>query len=283
MKSDSSCIPCFIVQAHSSVMRAVDDEEKRFDILRQLGPVFAELSADRPPAYNSTLILNKVRELLGSDDPYAEDKKKSNDEALALVPKVMEKIKASDDKLEAAVRLTVAGNVIDLGIKHDADVEDTMDLALGDGYKRFDYEAFKEKLASSKRILYILDNAGEIVFDKVLIEGLKAHGKLVIAAVKGGPVLNDATMDDAVQVGLDKVVAKVIDTGSNHVGVNRDDASDMFLKVLDTADMVIAKGQGNYETLDESGDRFFFILKAKCPYVAKSLGVEEGDLVLARG
>jgi len=94
--------------------------------------------------------------------------------------------------------------------------------------------------------------------------------------------LNDATREDAEQAGLDKS-AKVIDTGNNFVGVVRDKCSDMFLKVLDSADMVIAKGQGNYETLDESGDRFFFILKAKCPHIAKSLGIEENRLALIQG
>ena len=105
---------------------------------------------------------------------------------------------------------------------------------------------------------------------------------MVVAAVRGGPILNDATMEDAQMVGLDKVV-RVIDTGCNFVGVVREKSSDFFLQVLDAADMVIAKGQGNYETLDDIGDRGFFILKAKCDHVARALGVNNGDLVLAQG
>jgi len=269
-------------QAHSSVMYSVDDDLKRWAILQAMSPLLSELSPARSPAYNSTLVLHRTAQLIGITDPYAAAKKASNQTALAMVPKIMDRIRASSDKLQTAVRLSVVGNVIDLGIKHQADLDETMDLALGNGFTRFDYDKFKQKLDSSKRILFIADNAGEIVFDKILIEGLKAFGKQTVAAVKGGPVLNDATMEDALAVGLDKVV-KVIDNGSNWVGVNRDKCSNTFLKVLDTADMVIAKGQGNYETLDEMGGRFFFILKAKCDHVARALGVQKGDLALAAG
>lgn len=282
MKSGSVCFPCFMQQAHSSVKYAIEDEARRWEVLREVAPLLGELSMDQSPAYNSSLVLHRVAELLGEPDPYAVAKAASNDAALAMVPGLRDKIKAADDKLETAVRLAVVGNVIDLGIKHEADIDATVTQALGDGFARFEYDAFKEKLAPAKRILYILDNAGEIVFDKMLIEGLKANGKMVIAAVKGGPILNDALIADAQQIGLDKAV-KVIDTGNNFVGVIRDKCSDFFLKVLDTADMVIAKGQGNYETLDQSGDRFFFILKAKCPHVSDALGVKVGDLALVRG
>lgn len=282
MKSISSCFVCFLEQAHSSVMFALDDEARRWDILQGVSSLLMDLVMENSPAYNSSLILHKVNDFLGVEDPYAEAKKELNQQALSLTPEIMNRIRGQQDRFQAALRLTAAGNVMDLGIKHEADLSEAMELALGDGFTRFDYEPFKKRLASAQRILYILDNAGEIVFDKVLMEGLRAQKKMVIAAVKGGPILNDATIEDARSVGLDKVV-RVIDTGSNYVGVIRDHCSETFLKVLDSADLVIAKGQGNYETLDESGDRFFFILKAKCPHVADALGAKVNDLVLAQG
>jgi uncharacterized protein with ATP-grasp and redox domains len=269
-------------QAHSSVCYAIEDETRQCELLREISVLIEGMHMEDTPAYSSSMILQNVNELMGVEDPYAEAKRQSNEEALALVPKVLERIRAAPDKLEAAVRLSVVGNVIDLGIKHQADLEDTMEQAMGDGFTRFDYDGFKAKLAASQRILYVLDNAGEIVFDKILIEGLRAQGKMVVAAVKGAPILNDATMEDAKQVGLDKTV-RVIDTGCNFVGVVREKSSEFFLQVLDAADMVIAKGQGNYETLDDIGDRGFFILKAKCDHVARALGVDNGDLVLAQG
>lgn len=282
MKSGIDCFPCFLKQAHSSVTYATEDEARQWQVMTGAAPVLAGLSLDQNPAYNSSLVLHKVNELLGMADPYAAAKKSSNEKALAMLPVLRERIKGSEDKLQTAVRLAVAGNVIDLGIKHEADLETTIEEALGDGFARFEYESFKSRLDSSKNVLYVLDNAGEIVFDRLLIEGLRAHGKMVIAVVKGGPILNDATMEDAAAAGLDKLV-KVIDTGSDFVGINREKASPLLLKALDTADLVIAKGQGNYETLDALGPRAFFILKAKCNHVARALGVKLGDLVLAQG
>jgi hypothetical protein len=263
-------------------MHAIDDDVRRWDIVQGVSSMLMDFSMDDTPAYNSSLILHKVSDFLGVPDPFEAAKKELNQKALALTPLLIQKIKVASDRLEAAVRLTVAGNVMDLGIKHEASVEQAIEQALGDGFTRFDYDAFKAAVAKAKRILYILDNAGEIVFDKILIEGLRAQGKMTLAAVKGGPILNDATMADAQAIGLDKIV-KVIDTGNNFVGVQRDKCSDFFLKVLDSADLVIAKGQGNYETLDESGERFFFLLKAKCPHVAQALGVKTDDMVLAQG
>lgn len=282
MKSDSSCFPCMVKQAHSTAVQGVPDEDKRWEVLTLSSAVLPDLSRDDSPAYNSSLLIHKVCEHLGMEDPYADVKKQMNEKALGLIGQVKEKIKSSENKLEAAVRLSVAGNVLDAGIGHEAGLEETMESALSDGYARFEYDAFQEKLSSSQRILYLLDNAGELVFDKLVIDGLRSQGKMVVAAVKGGPILNDATREDAEQAGLDKS-AKVIDTGNNFVGVVRDKCSDMFLKVLDSADMVIAKGQGNYETLDQEGERFFFILKAKCPYIARCLDIEENQLALVQG
>jgi len=283
MKSESSCFPCFVEQAHSSVLYALDDDEKRWQVLAEVSQLLPGLRMTDTPAYNSSLILHMVNELMDVTDPYAAAKKDSNAAALALVPTLLGKIRAAADKFEAAVRLSVVGNVIDLGIKHQADLNATIDQALApDGFVRFDYPAFKERIAKAQRILWLCDNAGEIVFDRIVMEGLRAQKKMVVAAVKSGPILNDATMEDAKAVGLDKV-ARVIDTGSDYVGVVREKCSAMFLKVLDTADLVIAKGQGNYETLDHLGNRAFFILKTKCPHVARSLNVPLNSLVLAQG
>jgi damage-control phosphatase, subfamily I len=283
MKSESSCFPCFVEQVHSSVLYAMEDDEKRWQVLAEVSQLLPGLRMTDTPAYNSSLMLHMVNELMDVTDPYAAAKKDSNQAALAMVPSLLQKIRAAADKFETAVRLSVVGNVIDLGIKHEADLNATIDQALlPDGFARFDYPALKERIAKAQRILYLCDNAGEIVFDRIVMEGLRAQKKMVVAAVKSGPILNDATMEDAKAVGLDKV-ARVIDTGSDYVGVVREKCSEMFLKVLDTADLVIAKGQGNFETLDHLGGRAFFILKTKCPYVARALNVPLNSLVLAQG
>jgi hypothetical protein len=283
MKSESSCFPCFMEQAHSSVLYALEDDGQRWQMLSDVSQLLPGLKMDDSPALNSSIILHMLNDLMGVTDPYAEAKKESNRAALALVPALMQRIKAAPDRFEAAVRLSVVGNVIDLGIKHEADIDATIAQALEpDGFARFDYPAFKQRLAKAQRILYLCDNAGEIVFDRIVMEGLRAQKKMVVAAVKSGPILNDATMDDVKAVGLDRV-ARTMDTGSDYVGVMREKCSELFLKVLDSADLVIAKGQGNYETLDLLGNRAFFILKTKCGHVARALNVPLNSLVLAQG
>ena len=282
MKSASLCYPCFLKQAHSSLMFLTDDDARRISVLKEIAKMLPELDPEQTPAYNSSLVLFRVNELMNAQDPYLQARQNYDRLALEMTDKLRAEIESSPDPLEEAVRISVVGNVIDLGIKHQVDIEGTLERARGEGFKIFQIDQLKSALQESKRVLYILDNAGEIAFDKLLIEQIRKMGKAVIAVVRGGPILNDAVMEDAKIVGLDKI-CKVIDTGNNFVGVVRENASPLFLKALDTADLVIAKGQGNYETLEGTRANTFFILKAKCSEVAHHLGVEEGDLVLKQG
>ncbi len=281
MKSASLCYPCFLKQAHSSVAYLTDDESKRIWVLKEVSKILPELDPEQTPAYNSSLVLFRVNELMGAQDPYLQARENYDRIALEMIPKLRQEIESSPDPLEEAVRISVVGNVIDLGIKHQVDIEGTLEKARGEGFSVFEIDELKSTLEQSKRVLYILDNAGEIAFDMLLIEQLRKMGKAVIAVVKGGPILNDAVMADAKIVGLDKI-CKVIDTGNNFVGIVREKSSPLLNKALDSADLVIAKGQGNYETLEGTRPNIFFILKAKCPVIAQHLGVKEGDLVLKR-
>ncbi len=281
MKTVSLCYPCFLKQAHTSAGFLTEKEGRRVEVLKEIAKLLPSLSPERDPAYNSSLVLFKVNELMNATDPYQEERERYDRLAMELVPELRGEIEASDDALEMSVRMSVVGNVIDLGIKEPVDIAGTMEQAKGDGFKIFEFAGLRQELEKAKRVLYILDNAGEIVFDSLLIEQIRKLGKAVIAVVRGGPILNDAVMDDAKRVGLDKL-CKVIDTGNNFVGVNREKCSPVFLKGLDTAELVIAKGQGNYETLEGTRPNIFFILKAKCEAVAEHIGVRQGDLVLKR-
>jgi len=281
MKTVSLCYPCFLKQAHSSVSFFTGEEAKRIRVLKEIAKMLPALNPEKDPAYNSSLVLFKVNELMRATDPYQDERKKYDKLAMELVPELRGEIESSPDPLEMSVRMSVVGNVIDLGIKEQVDIAGTMEQAKGDGFKIFEIADLKRELDQAKRVLYVLDNAGEIVFDSLLIEQIRKIGKAVIAAVRGGPILNDAVMDDARRVGLDKI-CKVIDTGNNFVGVNREKCSAVFLKALDSAEVVIAKGQGNYETLEGTRLNIFFILKAKCEAVAGHIGVRQGDLVLKR-
>lgn len=277
MKTTSDCYPCFFKQAVSTISRLNTPEATRLQVLQEVARQVAELDPQNSPAYNSSLVLHLLNRRLGVNDPYQEEKRRYNEIALSLLPELREKIAGAPEPLSVAIRLAVVGNVIDLGIGHEVDLEGTMRRALGDGFARFDLELFRKSLDRAQRILYVLDNAGEVVFDRLLIEELRRRGKAVIAGVKGGPILNDATRADAEAAGLEQI-CRVLDTGSDFVGVAREHSSPAFLQALDGADLVIAKGQGNYETLEGSRPDLFFILKAKCPAVAAHLGVKLGDL-----
>jgi len=281
MKTYSLCFQCFLKQAHSAASFLTEDDDKLVWVMKDVAAMLPNLDIDDNPAYNSSLVLHRVNEMMGSNDPFRQARLKYDRIAAELIPRLREEINWSADPFEMAVRISVVGNVIDLGIKSDVDLEGTLELAKGAGFKIFQIDELQAALAKSKRLLYILDNAGEIAFDLLLIEQIKKTGKTVLAAVRGGPILNDAVMEDAKIVGLDKL-CKVIDTGSNYVGVIRSKCSALFLKALDSADAVIAKGQGNYETLEGTRPAAFFILKAKCAPVAEHIGVQEGDLVLKR-
>ncbi|MFH0753575.1 MAG: ARMT1-like domain-containing protein [Candidatus Omnitrophota bacterium] len=184
-----------------------------------------------------------------------------------------------------AVELAIAGNVIDYAAKNNLNVEKEIQEILAGSFspeqKRvFEYELFRKELAEAKTILYLADNAGEIVFDRVLIEEICAVREVTVA-VRYKPILNDAVMEDAVFCGIDKI-AHVISSGVDSPGTVLDYCSDEFLKIFKRADMVISKGQGNYEALSEAHRKIYFLFKVKCPVIANHSGARMGDIVLKR-
>jgi uncharacterized protein with ATP-grasp and redox domains len=189
-------------------------------------------------------------------------------------------VDASSDRLSTALRVAAAGNVIDLGIlaQGQVDVDAGLEELVGEGFTVDETETLQSELAQTDRVLYLVDNAGETIFDRVLIEELGDLGVRTIVAVKGQPILNDATMEDALTAGLDEV-ADLISNGSPMIGTQLDTCSPDFLRCFHQVDLVISKGQANFETLNETSAPVFFILRAKCPEVARELGVDLGDVV----
>ena len=220
-----------------------------------------------------------MRRRVAGADPYRAAKAASTRQALALYPRLRKLVQEADDGPDVAVRLSIAGNIIDLGPEQQYDLWDVIERVLAQPFALDDREAFWEALATADRVLYLADNAGETVFDRLLIEVLDVP---VVYAVKGGPVLNDATVEDALAAGLDRV-AEVIHTGSDAPGTILDRCSNDFRQLYHNAVMVIAKGQANYETLSEAGPRVFFLLQAKCPVIAHDAGVPVGSIVLKQG
>ena len=218
-----------------------------------------------------------VYDILGRD-PYAEAKAKSNEIALRLLPKARKMVESSDDPFRTAVLCSIIGNVLDFGIRNDfanADVLlDKFDSLCEQGLGHDDTAAIKE-LASGK-VVYLTDNCGEIVFDRLLLEQLREMGAQITLVVRGEPILTDATMEDVEELGMGELVDKVMTTERFAVGIPFWDMPEELDRELGSADLIIAKGMANYETLSETDYRpVAYLLRTKCRPVASSMGLEK--------
>jgi uncharacterized protein with ATP-grasp and redox domains len=257
---------------------ATDDakahEEVALEIVRRLKHFDFAL----PPAVNSMIGYEAVTAVTGDRDPFRHIKRRHNKTALALESHLNEIVEAASDKLHCALRLSCAGNVIDMGTQKRLDIRQVVDEVLERPFAVDDYAEFLESLSGADEVLFAGDNAGEIVFDKPLVREL-ANRARVFYAVKSGPILDDATMEDAESTGMTSL-ATVVTTGTSTIGAPPELVSAEFRELVEGVGLIIAKGQGNFETLDVLSQDIFFMLKAKCPVVAVEMGVEFGELGL---
>jgi uncharacterized protein with ATP-grasp and redox domains len=282
VKTELACLPCFFGQVARTLKYAEVNGDRGRGIVRMAEDIVTGASLDEVPARTTTMIHRMLREQIGVD-PYREVKETYNRIALDKLPALRNLAMHAPDRLEGGVRAAIAGNVIDFGIYESIDLDRSIEEAFRLPLSDADFHAFSRAIAGSRRILYLCDNAGEIVFDRVLLEILNDLGKVVTVVVKGSPVINDATMDDAAAAGL-RECAMVIDNGNDGIGTLLEACSPGFMKEFRAADVIISKGQANYETLVQAGDeRVFFLFKVKCPVVASFLNRQNGDLVLTGG
>lgn len=229
-------------------------------------------------------MLHRLVQLMEGTDPFKNAKAESNELALEYYPELRQVVLESADPLKQAISFAVAGNVVDLGIFVDYDLGAAVREVMDAGFKKDDYECFRDMLQNSRKILIIGDNSGEIVFDMLLAEILVQRNLEVFYGVKESFILNDATPDDARQVGMDKI-CRVVTNGNNYLGTIAERCSREFIEILTNSDLIISKGQANYESLEGTrlaGEKTFFLLKAKCKVVAEKLGVNYGNLVFVR-
>ncbi|RLD61419.1 MAG: hypothetical protein DRJ01_07990 [Bacteroidetes bacterium] len=276
MKTYLDCLPCFMQQALRAGRMATNDEKKLKDLLSSVGEMIKDIPMQNTPPETGDAIYKKVREITGVNDPYVKIKEENIAEILALYPEMKKIVDSSDDKILTAIRFAIAGNVIDFGVNKEFDIEQEIKNNLDKEFAIFDYQEFIQQLEKANSILYIGDNAGESVFDKILIEEL---GKKVTFVVRDIPVINDATKEDAIASGIGEV-AEIISSGTSAPGTILNSCNDDFLERFKNADLVISKGQGNYEGLSNVERTVFFLLKAKCPIIANDIGVKENDIVL---
>ena len=280
MRATTTCIPCYLKQALSAAREVTDDPETQSRVLNEVAKLLPRLHLENTPAANSTYVLRRAQEVLNCRDPFAAKKHHYNELALSMYPDLKALVQGSATPLQTAVKVAAAGNIIDLGIldRGDVDLDAMLEEVLTQGLAVDETELLEEKLGTASQVLYLVDNAGEIVFDRVLIEELLTRGLTVVVAVKGTPILNDATMEDALAVGMDRM-CRVLSNGSSMIGTDLKTCSSEFLQEFRSADLITSKGQANFETLNETSAPIFFVLKAKCAEVARELGGAMGDVV----
>ena len=259
------CLPCLLRQAVDAALRAELTPEQRTALMQT---ILAELSqrdfSDSPPAM-SGWINRKLREFTNVIDPYRTQKNLHNALAAELLPVLRQDIARSPDPFYRALRLAISGNIIDLGAKSgltDEEIHRSLQQTMSAPFVNLRSD-LKQAVERADKILYLTDNAGEIFFDRLLLEQLP-KGKVTVA-VRGHPVLNDATMEDAHAAGLDEL-AELIDNGSDAPGTILEECSSEFRSRYENADLIIAKGQGNYESLSHRWRTCIFSLWRNVPW-----------------
>ncbi len=279
MQHELECLTCLASFAREAAERATTDPAARERALRRALGALSAIDMAAPPPRTGGLINRIVREETGSPDPYGEIKRRFNARALAVLPPLRERVAASPDPLGTALRLAIAGNVIDFASgQREGDID--LDAAAHECLAApLDLEAFRARAASARSILYLLDNAGEAVFDRLLMEQLGLER--VTAVVRGSPTLNDVTRADALEAGIE---VPILDTGMDTPGLEIERVPAALRQRFEGADLIVSKGQGNFETLEGvAHPGLFFLLRAKCGPVARRLGLPIGSVVLAAG
>lgn len=281
MKAAPDCIPCILRQVLNTARRVNDDPWLHRRVLSEVMQALARTDFDRTPAEVVSEMQRIATRPLGTSNPLAEDKKSNASAARALEARFRPVIEKAEDPLRLAFRLAAASNVLDAVVFGPVDLAAALERAVASGLAVEDYADLKKDLDAAKSVLYLADSAGEVIFDRLVIERLKALGKNVCYAVKKGPILNDALREDADAVQMSEV-ATVIDTGRDELGSLVGAASQEFRTRFEEADLVICKGAANFETTAGEAKRRYFLLAVKCAVVARHFGVQVGDVVLMR-
>lgn len=273
MKTHADCLPCLMRQALQVARITNCTQPQQLEILQAVSAVIAEMDVEKSPPANARPIYQRIAEISGIEDPYYEKKSASNAQALKIVPGLRQEIRHTDEELSAAVRFAIAGNIIDYGALETFDVAAALQRSRTsrpavDHLGQFHLAI--NRLPEGSSILYLTDNCGEIVYDSLLVEYLHRRGFALTIAVKSGPIINDALVDDALAAGLDKY-GRIVTNGGRSPGTELEECSEQFVELFHAADLVIAKGQGNFESLSEVDRDVFFLLTIKCAAAAQHM------------
>lgn len=281
MNLTPTCVTCIFSQSLRVCEKLQVDNKTTKKILDSVAGMIPEWSFDETPPQVAARVYPKIAKLLQTDDIYYDFKREATERAKAFIPFVEEMIDKHNDKFHASLKAAVAGNVIDLAAMEQFDLQEEVEKVFDSPFEIDDSEELRNILQNSKNLLVVGDNAGEHLFDKVMMKCLKNlfPNLHIFYAVRGKPIINDITIDEAIEAGLDEV-AEIVDSGVDTPGLDLNRASNKMMSVYKQADVVLAKGMGNYESLNGVSIRpTFFLLKVKCSVVAASLGRNVGDII----
>ena len=279
MRIYPDCIICNQRQAWEALALIGVDREQTLKVVQAVACAMGELPSETTPARATSLAHRIVRQMTRAADPYRQVKAGHTAAAVKLYPQLKALVKEAEDPLRMALYIAITGNIIDLATSAEINVRAEVEKILRKKLTVDHYAHFRQDVEQARAILYLGDNAGEVVFDRVLVEELGPER--VIYVVKGRPTLNDATLEDAIAAGMDEV-CRVITTGDDSVGVEFDRASPEFLQVYAEADLVLSKGQANFESLSAVDKEVYFLLQAKCTAVPQELKVPRWSLILKK-
>jgi len=276
------CIPCIFNQLIDIVHFNELDDEQGMRIMHSAMDRMRDYDLLKGSAPEITALIHKdIREQIANNDLYYQAKRDSNKLASSLIERVENLVSEYKDPLKGYVKMAIAGNVMDYGARVRFDIEETVENILHSDFGVDHYQELAFDLKKERRtILYIGDNAGEIVFDKLFIQYLiEKYDHQITFLVKSEPILNDVLLEDAKEVGIDQVVP-VMESGSTTPGTLYKEMKPEIKELYHSVDLVISKGQGNYETLPRDLTKTYFLLKMKCSKIAEVMGINLGDLLV---
>lgn len=279
MRASAECIYCIINKTYELFCKYVKDEEERFMFTKELLKEISSYPDDMTAPYLNSKVMKRLKEKVNINDLYIEEKELYNNKMLSIEEDIMDIINSSDDKLLSALKYAMVGNFIDFGAMKNVDdniLDKIIDTALKQDVDVSTYNMFKSEILSAEKLCYILDNTGEVVFDKLFIKIIKElnRGIGIDIIVRGEPVINDVTYEDAIKVGIDNF-GKVIENGTDIPGTDLREINEKTRKSIFESDLVIAKGQGNFETLFGTGIDIYYIFLCKCDMFVRRFAIQK--------
>ncbi len=277
MRTYLSCVQCLVRNTVKIAEMLAEEDQVKEKIVKDMLREIADFDFQTPPPFMARRIYSYASERTGIPDPYQKQKDDSTRLARELLGKFLEEKRFDLQNFESLVRLAIGGNIIDFGVNCDLDLNEakkTIETAFQMPIDRNALRQAEEAMDRAENILYLLDNCGEAVFDTLLV---KKYREKITLSVKGMPILNDVTRREVLDSGFGGIVKKIVDTGDCTPGVSLKHSSPEFLEAFHNADLIVAKGQGNFESLNTTEKPIVFLFMAKCELVANLLGVQKNS------